>query len=360
MKRITLIAIPLLFFLLAALLSYFHTSSEQPVATEEEMLDRSSRRKRSAVAAAIDMTSVLGRMESRMYAQYPAPPREMNWSGSGYPDVVYTMKWAKIAPEEMFAWLINQNQDALEQAHILFETWGKVANSTALDAALRLPDAKLRARALFTTLEILYQTQPERAKSIMFENAELFPDSMAGSLYYDAGAENTAWELLLALPEGYEKTHLQMKLLSLYAEKLGNQWNQASDAQRKDWVAAGLRSLTNETEYYSGLDELQRQRAEETGNPDDAESFISDHGEAWAETDLVAAMNWTQTYVKGERKVEAVKKLFYQNVQKNYGGTLSVWQQLPESYLKKEIAEEILHGIPDERKAEAKIFLQQE
>jgi hypothetical protein len=243
---------------------------------------------------------------------------------------------------------------------ILFERWGKVANSTALDAALRLPDAQLRAQALFTTLKILYQTQPERAKSMLLENAELFTPAMAASLYYGYESENTSWELLLALPEGTQRTHLQAKLLSGSGEDGANLWNQASAAQRKDWVAAGFRLFFGDVKAYSGLEELRRNRAEETGNPDDAESFISDHGAAWAETDLVAAVNWTQTHVKGERKVEAIKKLFYETVQKNYDKTLSVWQQMPESYLKKEIAKDILRALPEDRKAEATILLHQE
>ena len=320
------------------------------------------------------MTSVLGQMESRMLANHPPPPKKtfsaeqmdhavflQSMHHADLPAIEYAWEWAEDAPEEMFAWLIDKNEGMRYYAHVLFGRWAFVANNAAQAAALRIPDPQLRRQALLTTLEILAQTSPERAKNILSENANVFADVNAKPPFFQSHDIATTWDLLLVLPAGKERTFLQAKFLG----RAGNEgaihvWNQASDAQRLEWMAAGFPPTGGSYDSFAGLQDMMRERAETTRNAVDAARFIQYHGNAWADKDLESAIEWTQTHVKGKQKIQSLRKIYYSGVEKDFQNTLRLWQQMPESYLKTDIAGDILRATPEDRKAEAKHLLGQE
>lgn len=373
MKRMILNATPLILFVASALLAYSRASSENQTATGENFHAQSSRKLTSVPADSADLTTVLRNMESRILPHNPPPPtktysaREMDEHVSyrSFPvdsyGIQYASEWARDSPEEMFAWLVDKNEKMNFQAYLLFQEWAPVDHDAALAAAIQIPNEKLRAQALLTTLEILCTTKPERAQKILLENADLFAATNHSWVTFQSQLIEETWELFLALPEGKVRTQLQAKLLGSTADqKALNLWNQASDAQRQEWLDAGFTPSWGAGYSFAGLQDLMRAAAETTGNPMDAAKFIENHGTSWAERDLVAAVEWAQAHVKGKKKIESIEKLFNISAQKDFENTLRVWQQIPEGFLKKEIAEAILRATPEDRKAEAKAVLKME
>jgi len=371
MKRLILNATPLILFGASAIGAYSRVSSENHTSSGEIIFTERSAVGPSTSPGSMDATNMLERMGNRIMAHNPPPPRKtyagdvmvqlMNpgcYPGSGMPGIEYAMGWAEDAPEEMFAWLIDKNEEASFETYLLFRTWAAVDSEAALAAASRIPNAALRAQAWITTLEILCKTKPERAQKMLLENAELFATANGRNLIFQFDEIGAAWNLLLALPAGKAQTRLQAQLLGKSAhESARNVWDQASATQRQEWLTAGFTPSWGAGDSFAGLQDLMRETAEATGNPADAEKLIQVYGDAWAEKDLASAIHWAQAHLKGKDKIETMGKFFFANARKDIEQTLSVWQQMPASYLKKEMAQMLLRGCPEDRKAHANAIL---
>jgi hypothetical protein len=321
------------------------------------------------------MAAALRRLESKILPHNPAPPRKTHDAkgmddsvfslehavscGGGMHAIEYSLDWAKDAPEEMFAWLVGQNGKRSHYANMLFSQWAEADIEAALAAVFKIPDPQLRAQALLTSLEVLSKSNPDRAKEILLRNMSLFSPNEA-SLFFEYDSGKTTWDLLLALPPGKERTHLQAELLErMNSDGLAqNLWKQASESQRREWLAAGFSPYMTTADTFEGLGEIMKEKAETSGNPADATKFIEGHGEAWAKRDLAAALDWAQAHLKGKSRVDLSGKLFQAGIAGDFDATLRIWKDLPEGYQKKDIAEAMLRAVPDARKAEARAVLQ--
>lgn len=282
--------------------------------------------------------------------------------GGGMESISYALEWANEAPEDMFAWLIRQNATSyargLSQASILFDAWSEKSMSAALAAVPRIPDPEIRAQALASTLENLYPKDPQRALELLKQNLDLFPPDSDHSPFSGYSNGVTTCEMILALPPSPERTMLLASQLSKIAgstqdggeEMALKVWNEASEAHRRELVAAGF------TATLAGLPEMLREHAETSGDRGTVAKFINFHGVKWAETDFPAAFGWTQKYLKGKERVEQGAELFKHAAAKDFDGVLTVWKELPEGVLKEEALGAIRRGTPAGREQEFKAF----
>jgi|GEM_PF-1875649 len=272
--------------------------------------------------------------------------------GGGMEWISYAREWANEAPEDMFAWLIRQNAVSyargLSQASILFDVWSEKSMSAALAAVPQLPDPEIRAQALASTLENLYPKDPQRARELLKQNLDLFPPDSDHSPFSGYPNGVTTCEMILALPPSPERTILLASQLSSIAgssydggEELAlTVWNGASEAQRRELVAAGF------TATLAGLPEMLREHAETSGDRGTVVKFINFHGVKWVEADFPAAFGWSQKYLKGKERVKRGAELFRHAAAKDFDGALIVWKELPEGVLKEEALGAIRRGTP--------------
>lgn len=376
MNRAFVILSPPAVFILTAVSAWFACAPDGNKLVEGNSTRHGLRQRAATGVDSCDMAAALRRLESKILPHNPAPTRKTHDAegmenaifasersapcpGGGMQAFEYSMDWAKDAPEEMFAWLVGQNGKRSHYANMLFSQWAEVDIEAALAAVFKIPDPQLRAQALLTSLEVLCKTNPDRAKEILLQNMSLFSPNEA-SLFFEYDSGKTTWDLLLALPPGKERTHLQAELLErMNSDGLAqNLWKQASESQRREWLAAGFSPYMTSADTFEGLGEIMKEKAETSGNPADATKFIEGHGEAWAKRDLAGALDWAQAHLKGKSRVDLSGKLFQAGIAGDFDTTLRIWQGLPEGYLKKGIAEAILRAVPDARKAEAQAVLQ--
>lgn len=366
MKRRSIILAPPLVFALTAMLAWFAGSPAEKESEEKRPAAVRSHHSQRAEATA-DVSGLPGallRMESRILLHNPAPPAgethnakgmdirtaQLFYCGSGMELVRYAGEWAGEAPEEMFDWLVRQNQESSSETSILFSTWANNNTEAALTASLTIPNLKLRAQALMSTLQVLCQSNPARAEELLRQNLSLFPTHGYGPTL-DGGEEFTAtWNLLLSLPPGKKRTHLQAILLD--DDQGMSVWNNASDNQRREWLDAGFSPYSPGPDSFEGLEDLVRERAENSNNTELAGRFIQNYGNAWAERDLAASLDWAQTHLKGEQRVKSREDFFQIGIRQDFDTTLRIWQNLPDGYLKQSAAKAIRRATPDSRKAE--------
>lgn len=368
MKRPTIILAPPLVFALTAMLAWFAGSPAENE-SEERRTSVGSHSQRAETRADIsDLPGALRRMESRILSHSPPPPAGEIHNAKGMDKLTgfarylggmgmisYSFDWAEKAPEEMFDWLVRQNQDSSSETSILFSTWADSNTEAALTASLKIPNQKLRAQALMSTLEVLCQTNPARAEELLRQNLSLFSTHGYGPMF-DGGETFTAtWNLLLSLPPSKKRTHLQAILLDDDQGK--SVWSNASDNERLEWVDAGFSPYRPDPESFQGLEDLIRERAENSSDSDVATRFIQNYGDAWAERDLAASLDWAQAHLKGEQRVESREKLFQTGIRKDFYTTLSIWKNLPDGHLKQSAGEAILRATPNSRKTELEAAL---
>lgn len=368
MKRPTIILAPPLVFALTAMLAWFAGSPAENE-SEERRTSVGSHSQRAETRADIsDLPGALRRMESRILSHSPPPPAGEIHNAKGMDKLTgfarylggmgmisYSFDWAEKAPEEMFDWLVRQNQDSSSETSILFSTWADSNTEAALTASLKIPNQKLRAQALMSTLEVLCQTNPARAEELLRQNLSLFSTHGYGPMF-DGGETFTAtWNLLLSLPPSKNRTHLQAILLDDDQGK--SVWSNASDNERLEWVDAGFSPYRPDPESFQGLEDLIRERAENSSDSDVATRFIQNYGDAWAERDLAASLDWARAHLKGEQRVESREKLFQTGIRKDFYTTLSIWKNLPDGHLKQSAGEAILRATPNSRKVEVEAAL---
>ncbi len=281
----------------------------------------------------------------------------------------YSIEWADEAPEQMFDWLIHQNGDSFKRVlfptYLLFGKWPEKDMEAALAALSKISNPKVRQQALLSSLEILCKNNPGRAHELMVQNLGLFPPDGGSLIFASYATARTTCELLLSLPAGEERTHLLANLLRNMANSPGQEersiavstWKNATEDTRREWVAAGFSSGKENAASFDGLEDLVRQKAEESGDPADAKAVISNQGTAWAKRDLPAALNWTQTRLKGEARVNHSAELFGDAASQDLDVTIATWRQLPASILKTRAAKNILRAAPEFRKSEVESLL---
>lgn len=363
-----MITTPPFVFVLAAVLAWLSGAPPGSDSNGSESLSLSSRKRAVAMIDPSDMAAVLRQMESRILPRNPAPPRKaLNAKGmeerlfnddfgpvapgSGLAAIGYSIDWAEEAPEEMFAWLVAQNGKRVSQASILFESWAGKDMKAALAAVLRIQDPRLRAQALISSVGILCKSDPGRALELLTANLSLFDEDT----YYMMGSDPACIELIGSLPRGEKRDHLLAGLLNQMADSTDAVafWNGLPESERHELVEAGFAPYLTHGESFDGLEELMRERAESTGDPELVEEFLDSHGETWARRDLVAALDWAQVHLKGKRRVEERENFFQTGIRENFDQTLRIWQTLPEGDLKARAAEAMVGAAPEARRAEA-------
>jgi len=308
-----------------------------------------------------------------MDAAIESDDRSPSFPGSGGNMVGYAMKWAAQAPEEMFAWLVRKNGSSFQRelfpTYLLFGEWAKNNMEAALAAVDRIPDRRIKAQALFTSLESLCQNDPERARRLMIQNLDLFTsgDPSPITKCYETG--KPMCDLLLSLPAGGERTSLLAKLLRDMAgwnaetqTQAQAVWERSPEPLRQELVAAGFVNERygvdkDKLPSFDGLADLLKQRAEASGDPAAVRTFLDTQGPAWAKTDLSAALEWTQDHLKGKNRVERGAELFGYAAAGDFDPTLDLWHSLPDGYLKIRAAGAIANHAPADRKADAQAVL---
>ena len=366
MKRSSIILAPPLVFALTAMLAWFVGSPAEKKSEERRPTVRSHRQRAEARANVSGLPGALLRMESRILPHNPAPPAgeihnakgmdklvrmsEPLYCGSGMGLISYAFDWAEEAPEEMFDWLVGQNQKRSSETSILFSTWANSNTEAALTASLKIPNPKLRAQALMSTLEVLCKSNPARAEELLRQNLSIFPTHGYGPTFNGGEAFSATWNLVLSLPLGKKRTHLQVSLLN--DDQGGSVWSNASENERREWVDAGFSPYKPDPKSFEGLEDLMRERAESASDSEVASRFIQNYGNAWAKRDLAASLDWAQAHLKGEQRVEAREKLFQTGIRQDFDTTLRIWRNLPDGDLKRSAAKAIRRATPDSRKAE--------
>jgi hypothetical protein len=386
MKRAFILLSPLLAFVLGAVAAWLAGSPVSDASATAETFLRSSRQREAETARSRDPVQIAAQFESEM-VNYRAPPKAIHdadgmesvfksdrmtqsFPGGGGGWISYSMEWAEDSPEDMFAWLIHQGGSDFKQrvnsAAILFNTWAVKDREAALAAIFKISDTDIRRQALASSLEILYQTHPDRARELMTQNLELFSSGLGGTPFkaYDTG--KTTCDLLLSLPHGEVRTQLLADLLSslatwsmdgtaAYAISI---WNQAPESQRRELVAAGFDSSKENSASFDGLEDIMRDRAETSNDPRVAEMFMQNHGPALAKRDLAGTLDWAHAHLKGKARVEQCAELFESAASQDFDTTLATWQTLPEGILKARAAGAMSKGAPASRKTEAEAVIQ--
>ncbi len=367
MKRSFLIIAPPLVFALAAAMAWL--TGPPAYSTGGEAIPHGPRKRAAATIESGDVSATLRQMESRILPHNPAPPAKdfdaqgmddavfssEEYFGSGMQAIEYSSDWAKEAPQDMFGWLVRQNGKRSFYAYMLFGDWAGSDMEAALDAVFRIPDSKIRAQALISSVEVLCKNDPGRARELLTENLSLFPPGGDPPIFqrYDSGKAHI--HLISSLPIGEERTHLLARLMNSMdsSKDAVAYWKGISESERRDLVAAGFAPYTTHTESFDGLDDIMRVKAEATGDPDLVERFIECHGKAWAKHDLAAALDWAQVHLKGKKRVDQREEFFQVGIREDFDETLRIWQTLPEGDLKGKAARAIVRAAPEPLKAEA-------
>lgn len=374
MNRRFVILSPPLVFTLSAVIAWLIGMPDKTDLAEGASVSRIPRQRAITTMDSSDMSAALMRMENRILSHNPAPPRK-SFDAKGMDDAIYNARsssvcggdgsleyarsWSEEAPEEMFAWLVRQDEKQSFHAYILFEEWAKKNMQEALDAVFKIPDSKVRAQALISTLEVLCKSDLERARVLLTQHLSLFPPEEHTPIFqgYDSG--KACVDMVSSLPLGEERIHLLAGLLNAMNDSTDavEYWKGLPESTRHEFVAAGFSPFMSYAGSFDGLEIMMREWAEATGDPADVTKFIERHGEAWAKRDLSAALDWAHTHLKGENRVEWREKFFQVGIAENFSETLRIWQILPEGFLKTSAAEAIVRAAPESRKAEAEAVL---
>jgi hypothetical protein len=366
-------------FVVAAWLAHFEVAPDKASATPQPYQPLVKRPQVDPLAHPVDTTAVLRSMEKRMLAPNPPLPRR-SYSGEemekysfkfrmaeyycdqGTEGVKYAFDWARDEPEQMFAWLREKDGGFVFQSRVLFELWAEADVEGALAGALQIPNTTLRAQALMTTLGHLAKADPDRARRLLADNSGLFTVKVAKDIDFGYGTPVSSWQIVQSLPPGAARSQLEYRFLeSTPADTASALWNQASEAQHWEWVSAGFPSSYSSVvnaRAFAGLGELLRTRAETTRNADDVKTFLDAHGAEWASQDLAAASTWAMNHCQGKAKRDSLESLYSAAMARNPDQTIEVWRQLPESYLKKNLAKAILANAPEGKRAEVHAALQ--
>lgn len=316
---------------------------------------------------------VLQQMESKMLAHYPEPlrkefdaegmdrmlyqdQRSQGFPGGGMGGLQYAMDWVEESPEAMFEWLVKKDGRCSYYAHLLFIRWASKDMEEVLAAVFKIPDSELRAQALISSLEVLCESNPGRARELLMQNLGLFPPGEDTPVFNGSG---DFLNLISSLPLGSERTHLLAGLLYNMEDSTEavDFWKGLPESGRRDLVVAGFSPYETYSASFEGLDNIMRERAESTGDTELAVKFVECHGEAWAKRDLTGALDWAHVHLKGMARAKYRGEFFQTGIKENFDEAIRVWKALPDGYVKADVAEAMLRVVPDDRKAEAEAVL---
>ncbi|MES2922046.1 MAG: hypothetical protein V4819_10885 [Verrucomicrobiota bacterium] len=379
MKRACTLIAPPLAFVLTALLAWLTESPGKTSMSLNEARVRSPRQREAAALSSGNPVVSAAQFENEMLV-YRAPPKEIHdaeWmegvvAGDRKNPFVLTcstyafqctLQWAEESPAEMFAWLIHQGGSDFREresaASTLFQKWAEKDMEAALGAVFKIANKNIRRQALASSLEVLNKSNPNRAGELLMQNLDLFPPDLEGSVFNPYNTGKATCDLLLSLPPGVERTHLLANLLTNMAlgrnEETANAislWKQAPEAMRRELVSAGFSSSKESAASFDGIEALSRENAEASNNPAEAVTFMKVHGPAWAKSDLVGALDWTESHVKGKKRIEQSVELFAAAARGNLDVALQHWQTLPEGILKSHAAKAVSENSPADRRAD--------
>lgn len=379
MKRAIILLAPLLAFVLGAVVAWISGSPGQKAFSAHENAHRSPRQREANLVNSRGPAVIAAQFEKEMLV-YRSPPKEIHdadgmeavlkfhrktqgRSTSGIEWFSYSTKWAEESPVEMFTWLIREGGSDFKErgsaASVLFEKWATKDMEAALAAVARISDTSLRRQALASSLEVLCQSNPTRARDLLMQNLDLFPPDLECSVFKPYGTGKTTCELLLALSPGPERTRLLVDFLTSVARWSGEEavnaisaWNDVPESMRREWVAAGFSSGKETATAFDGLEEMTRELVETTGNPRSADQFMEAHGPAWAKRDLRGALDWAQAHLKGKSLFNQSLELFAAAARGNPDAAMQRWQLLPQGFLKSQVAKAIVDNAPADRRAD--------
>jgi len=301
----------------------------------------------------------------------------------------YGSEWARHDPASMCEWierrgLIGWGPFRSDISNIffvssLFEKWAARDADAALTAALRLSRAPARAQGLASALQVIWRSDPEKARRVLAEHGDLLTNSPDIRLSCDGVTHGPAdLKFLASLPAG----KLRGKLLGLVLTDATDShsesshaaatavWESLSGEQKQDLAfgeffqrRGGLirygTSLNDKESLPPFPDEaeLLRGHAETSGNATAARDFIIGHGDAWAAAEPAEAIAWSLAHLKGSDRLEYTAGLFKAAATADYDRTLAAWQSLPPGVLKARAAGALFAGTPDDRKPDAEALL---
>lgn len=387
MKPVLFLATPPLAFIAAAILAGLVPPNDDAHGANH-LIPAGPRKLAEAMkvsqSAATDIPSQLAEME-RQIIHFPSPEvaihdgngmeaclindeHSLPVCGAGMSAISYALEWAQENPAAMFEWL-NQHWTASgnqrqSMAATLFSEWARQDMAAALAAIPSITHAESRAQALVSTLEVLFQKDPAKAREILLQNLDSLEALKRAQFGYEAGKART--EFLQALPPG--------RIRSLFmAENIENLitfgpeenktlatglWNQCSIGERRAMVAAGFSPGTNNKTPLPGLMEPVRENAESTNDPEKIWRFLYEYGEFWAERDPNGALAWTMAHLKGKERTDQCLRLVKHAASKDFDAAIKAWQSLPEGSLRDRAAKILTEAAPADRTAEKELLEQ--
>ncbi len=276
--------------------------------------------------------------------------------------ISYEHEWARKSPQKMFEWLIQQSivfgNERQSLAQTLFSEWATQDMAAALSAISNIPHADIRAQALVSTLEVLCEKNPIKAREILLQNLTSLEALKTVKLGFDSSKALT--EFIQTLPAG----RLRSLFLAEYIDNLimfdydGNGavaielWKQASIEERQNMVADGLCKSSSDKIQLDGLENLVKQHAETTKDPMKASLFVNYYGESWVERDPGSAISWTLTHLRAKDRTDQCLKLIKHAASHDFDKALQAWKNLPTGSLRDEATDLLLEAAPADRKTE--------
>ncbi len=395
MKVALFLASPLFAFFSAMMLAGF-VSQHDPTAHEDRRIP-SGLHNRAGVfenskSAQTDIESTLAEMERRVLQITPSDGeihdaegmesrlliawREPAYGGGELEASNYSRLWAVENPAEMFEWFLRQElvPNDLRNSLVawLFFQWAKQDVGAALVAYTRISHAESRAQALISTLDVLCQKDPVKARDLLLQNIDSLEVLESLELQeFESGKART--ELILALPNGRLRSMLMAENIrtlmysgigcggdksSYYARAaIGTDlWEQLSTDERGELVDAGLRLSEFDEIQLEGLEEIIKQRAEASNDPGQASYFIDRYGVSWAERDVAAALSWTMSHLKGEERMDWSLILIDFAAEKDFDAVMRVWRTLPEGTLREQAATRLAVISPAAQEADKSLL----
>lgn len=272
----------------------------------------------------------------------------------------WAKRWIMQNPASVLAWIERHGgtgRDAaeyLDKVRHLFDVWAAIDLESALTAAARPSWPPARAQALYNVLPALWRTDPQRARVLYEQNLEWMANSTYLSASLGTGDEGRGAEFLAflqSLSPGKGRSRLLSSALMQF--RVSNTgivfWEGASPGLKQELVLAGYTPFV--ISAGDGMDELQRVRAESTGDPDEYRSFLSSYGENWAARDLPSALTWSREHLRGSKEARAAEELFRGAAGgDSFGAAVQQWQSLPSGNRKALLAGALLAGAPENRR----------
>lgn len=372
MKPALVLSAPPLAFIAAAMLAGLVPHEEIASVTRQATpLSPGKRAEFVKESATSDIPSLLSEMERQM-VHFP-PPELVIHDGKGMEARLlherysgqkgglmsafrYSFEWAKNDPAGMFEWFNQYPTDSVYERQSLTETlfseWPKQDMAAALAAIPLITHAESRAQALVSTLEVLCQKDPARARELLLQNLDNLEPLKTVHFGYEAG--NARTELLLALPPGRIRSLLLSEHINILSRTYGDGkaalavelCNRCSNEEKCDLVTAGLRSDRTGEFQLDGLEDLIKQHAETTHDPAQASRFLDQYGGSWAEREPDRALAWAMEHLKGKERTDQSLSLLAHAASKNFDGAMRVWQSLPEDSLRDRAAKILADAAP--------------